>query len=101
YCKSFTNVYQVFDNHFEGVQDSPDYLYKNNPNIPITDDLYKFPNQKNLIEKRYRYNVDVKFFKKILDEETYQKIKKREDKKLLKQGELYRTTEGNVIVYIN
>jgi len=100
YCKSFNNVYQIWDNHIEGKNVDKDYLYDENPDIPINGDLYFFPNQKLLIEKRYLYNVDVTFFKKILDKETYNQIKEKEDKKLLKKGEFFNTKYDTIIVYI-
>jgi len=67
YCNTFQFVYQIFDNHVDGVNVDKDYLYDENPDIPIHDDLYHFPNQTDIIEKRYNYDVDVDFYKKILD----------------------------------
>lgn len=100
YCKSFNNVYQIWDNHIDGKNVDKDYLYDKDPDIPVNGDLYTFPNQKLLIEKRYLYDVDVTFFKKILDDKTYNKIKEKEDKKLLKKGEYYSTKYGTIIIYI-
>jgi hypothetical protein len=100
YCKQFSNVYQIWDNHVDGKNVDKDYLYDDNPEIPIHGDLYKFPNQKELIEKRYNYDVDVDFYKKILDKEVYSEIKQKEDSKTIKQGELFKTKEGTAIVYI-
>jgi len=100
YSNQFSNVYQIFDNHSMGKDVDKDYLYDDNPQIPIHDDLYKFPNQTELIEKRYNYDVDVDFFKKILDKETYDIIKEKENKNILKKGELFSTKEGTMIVYI-
>lgn len=100
YCKQFAEVYQIFDNHHEGKNVDKDYLYDDNPDIPISDELYTFPNQKDIIEKRYNYDVNVDFYKKILDKETYKKAKEKEDNKTLKKGELFKTTEGTAIVYI-
>lgn len=98
HAKNFKKVYQIFDNHHEGKIVDRDYLYDNEPNLDNLYDLYSFPNQEELIEKRYNYDVDVDFYKKILDDKTYDEIKSRENK--LKQGEYFPTTEGTIIVYI-
>jgi hypothetical protein len=98
YCKSFTSVYQIFDNHVHGKNVDKDYLYDKDPDIENTDDLYTFPNQKDLIEKRYNYDVDVEFYKKVLDVNVYKKIKSQE--KNLRKGQYFPTTEGTIIVYI-
>jgi hypothetical protein len=100
YCKEFSNVYQIWDNHSLGKNIDKDYLYDDNPKIPIHDDLYKFPNQKELIEKRYNYDVDVDFYRKILDKEVYNEIKEKEDTKTIKRGDIFKTKEGTAIVYI-
>ena len=101
YCKNFQNVYQLWDNHVDGKQVDKDYLYDDTPEIPIHDDLYHFPNQKDLIEKRYNYKVDADFYKKILDKEVYQEISDKEDRKELKKGDIFPTKEGTIITYIN
>jgi len=100
YCNNFTNVYQIFDNHHEGKNVDKDYLYDENPDIPISNEFYNFPNVKEKIEKRYNYDVDVNFYKKILDKETYNKISDLEEKNQLKKGDMFTTNEGTVIVYI-
>lgn len=100
YCKQFSNVYQIWDNHSLGKKVDKDYLYDDNPEIPIHDDLYHFPNQKDLIEKRYNYDVDVDFYKKILDKEVYNEISEKEDNKSLKKGDFFPTKEDTIIVYI-
>jgi hypothetical protein len=100
YCNNFENVYQIFDNHHEGKNVDKDYLYDKNPDIPISDEFYNFPNVKERIEKRYNYDVDADFYKKILDKEVYDKISNLEDKKGLKKGDMFPTKEGTVIVYI-
>lgn len=101
YAKSYDNVYQIWDNHVEGSNIDNDYLYDKKPDIPsMHNDLYVFPNQKMLIEKRYNYNVNANFYKKILDEETYKIMKDKESKQILKRGEIFKTNEGTVIVYI-
>ena len=98
YCSSFSEVYQIFDNHVDGKNPDKDYLYDDNPEIPVNGDLYTFPNQVDLIEKRYNYDVDVEFYKKILSKEVYQQIKSQE--KTLKKGQYFPTEEGTIIVFI-
>lgn len=101
YCKKFKNVYQLWDNHVDGKQVDKDYLYDETPEIPIHDDLYYFPNQTDLIEKRYNYKVDADFYKKILDKDVYQEISDKEDRKELKKGDIFPTKEGTIITFIN
>lgn len=101
YCKNFQKVYQIFDNHVDGKNVEKDYLYDESPEIPIHDDLYYFPNQKDLIEKRYNYQVDADFYKKILDKEVYQEISDKEDSEQLRKGDIFTTKEGTIITYIN
>ncbi len=101
YCNNFQNVYQIWDNHVDGKNIDKDYLYDENPDIPVHDDLYYFPNQRDLIEKRYNYNVDADFYKKILDKEVYQEISDKEDRKELQKGDIFPTKEGTIITYIN
>lgn len=96
YAAQFSDVYQIWDNHHQGKSVDKDYLYDEDPEIPVDKDLYTFPNQRKLIEKRYNYDVDVEFYKKVLDKETYQKIKNTK----LKKGDYFPTTEGTGIVYI-
>ena len=100
YCDGFDEVYQIWDNHSEGTDVDKDYLYDSNPNVELNDDLYVFPNQIDLIEKRYRYDVDVDFYKKILDEKTFKDMKQKEDNGLLKRGDIFSTNQGNILVYI-
>jgi len=99
YCNNFNVVYQIWDNHFLGNVDK-DFLYDEDPEIPIHDNFYQFPNQKDIIEKRYNYNVNADFYKKILSKETYNKVKDLENKKQLKKGDTFPTKEGTVITYI-
>ena len=101
FCKNFNNVYQLWDNHVDGKQVDKDYLYDETPEVPIHDDLYYFPNQTDLIEKRYNYKVDADFYKKILDKEVYQEISEKEDREELKKGDIFPTKEGTIITYIN
>jgi hypothetical protein len=100
YCKEFSDVYQIWDNHIDGTGVDKDYLYDANPKIPIHNDLYHFPNQRDLIEKRYNYNVNIDFYKKILDVDQYKDIKNRESLKSLKKGESFKTKEGTYIVFV-
>ena len=96
YSKNFTNVYQIWDNHIDGKNVDKDFLYDNDPDIPVHNDLYQFPNQKELIEKRYNYKVTVDYFKKILDKKTVDQIKSTK----LAKGNYFLTNEGTIIVYI-
>ena len=91
YSNQFSDVYQIWDNHSMGKDVDKDYLYDDNPEIPIHDDLYKFSNQRELIEKRYNYDVDVDFYKKILDKETYNILKEKENSKTIKKGDIFKT----------
>ena len=100
YCQEFNKVYQIFDNHVDGKNPDKDYLYDENPDIENKSDLYKFNNQKDIIEKRYNYDVDADFYKKILSKETYNIVKSKEDKGQLKRGDYFITTENTIIVYI-
>jgi hypothetical protein len=100
YCENFSEVYQLWDNHVDGKNVDKDYLFDNNPDIPVHNGIYNFPNQRGIIEKRYNYDVDVDFYKKILDKETYKDIKSKEDSNSLKKGDLFKTKEDTAIVYI-
>lgn len=100
YASTFNRVYQIFDNHVEGKNVDKDYLYDDDPDIENKSDLYKFSNQVDLIEKRYNYDVDVDFYKKILDPKTYKTIKQKESQNSLKRGDIFLTNEGTAIVYI-
>ena len=100
YCKKFESVYQIWDNHVDGKNVDKDYLYDENPDIPVHKDLYRFPNQKDLIEKRYNYDVNVDFYKKILSKEVYTDLKQKETNKQLKRGDTFNTKEGTFIIYI-
>ena len=100
YCQNFNEVYQLWDNHVDGKSVDKDYLYDHSPEIPVHDDLYHFPNQVDLIEKRYNYDVDANFYKKILDEDIYNEISEKEDKKELKKGDVFPTKERTIITYI-
>lgn len=98
YALTFDKVYQIWDNHHDKNHDK-DYLYDDNPDIPVTGDLYDFNNDI-LVEKRYNYDVDVTFYKKILDTNIYNKIKDKEDNKQLVKGDYFITKYGTIIVYI-
>jgi hypothetical protein len=96
YADTFTNVYQVWDNHKYSKSKENSYLYNNNPIIPVNGDLYNF-GEKLLIEKRYTYDVDADFFKKILSKETYDEMKSKEGSNTI--GDKYYTKYGTVLVY--
>lgn len=98
YALTFDTVYQIWDNHHDPNNDK-DYLYLENPDIPVNGDLYNFNNDI-LVEKRYNYDVDVTFYKKILDINLYNKIKEKEDNKQLVKGDYFITKYGTIIVYI-
>jgi len=98
YSNNFDDVYQIIDNHHKGKNVDGDYLYDEDHKAEGNDDLYTFPNQKEVIEKRYNYDVDVDFYKKILSDKTYNEIKSKENN--LKKGQYFPTTEGTVIIYI-
>lgn len=100
YCNNFKYVYQIFDNHVDGKNVDKDYLYDENPDVPIHNDLYYFPNQKDIIEKRYNYDVDADFYKKILNQKVYNEINQKEQNKQLKKGDIFTTKEGTHIAYI-
>ena len=100
YCQNFGSVYQIWDNHVEGKNVDKDYLYDEDPEMPVNGDLYHFPNQSDLIEKRYNYDVDADFYKKILDKSVYDEIKSKEDEGSLVKGDSFPTKEGTLIVYI-
>lgn len=100
HCENFENVYLIWDNHHEGKNVDSDYLFDESPEIPISDELYTLPNIKSVIEKRYNYDVDVNFYKKILHKEVYDKILNLEKGKKLKRGDMFHTKEGTAIVYI-
>lgn len=101
YCKNFQTVYQIFDNHVDGRNIDKEYLYDIEVESPIHDDLYYFPNQKEIVEKRYNYKVDADFYKKVLDKEVYDEISKKEEQKTLKKGDFFPTKEGTIITFIN
>ena len=100
YCKKFSKVYQIWDNHHLGKNVDKDYLYDRDPEEEDTNDLYEFPNQIDLIEKRYNYDVTVDFYKPVLDESEYEEIKRKEDSGELNRGDFFHTNEGTIIVYI-
>lgn len=100
YCNKFNRVYQIWDNHHLGQNVDKDYLYDEDPEIPVHEDLYHFPNQKDLIEKRYNYDVNADFYKKVLDDDVYEEVKNKEDRDELKQGDHFPTKEGTIIVFI-
>jgi hypothetical protein len=100
YCNKFNRVYQIWDNHHLGQNVDKDYLYDEDPEIPVHEDLYHFPNQKDLIEKRYNYDVNADFYKKVLDNDVYEEVKKKEENNELKKGDHFLTNEGTIIVFV-
>lgn len=100
YCKKFNKVYQIWDNHHLGKNVDKDYLYDSDPEEEDTNDLYEFPNQVDLIEKRYNYDVTVDFYKPVLDENEFEEIKRKENNSELSRGDFFHTNEGTIIVYI-
>lgn len=100
HCSLYKRVYQIWDNHIDGKNIDKDFLYDNNPEIPIHEDLYTFPNQKDLIEKRYNYNVNAEFYKEILSKSQLDEIKKKESTNSLKKGEIFKTNKGTYIVFV-
>lgn len=99
YSKEFDEVFQIWDNHVNGKV-SNEYLFDEDPDISLEEDLYHFPNQTEIIEKRYNYDVDVDFYKNILDTNVYEEIKRKEENNQLKKGDIFKTNKGTVIVYI-
>ena len=100
YCNRFDRVYQIWDNHVDGKNVDKDYLYDEDPEIPVHKDLYHFPNQAELIEKRYNYDVDADFYKKVLSPDIYKEVSEKEDANELKKGDFFPTNEGTLIVYV-
>ena len=101
YCKKFSKVYQIWDNHHLGKNVDKDYLYDRDPEEEDTNDLYEFPNQIDLIEKRYQYDVDADFYKRVLDNDVYKDVKSKEENNELIKGDFFPTKEGTIIVFIN
>lgn len=100
YCQLFEEVYYIFDNHVDGKNPEQEYLYDPDHSRDGHRDLYDFPNVKELIEKRYNYDVDVSHFQKVLSPDVYEKILSLENKKKLRRGDYFPTTEGTILVYI-
>jgi len=100
YAKSFSNVYQVWDNHVDGKDVDLDYLYDSEPDIPMHSDLYRFPNEIEIIEKRYNYDVDIDFYKSIISNEDYKRISDMVNGNTIKPGDYVQTNKGTIIVYI-
>lgn len=99
FCLNFEFVIQIFDNHVDGKNVDKDYLYDPNEEAQTDHrDVYDFPNQVDVIEKRYNYDVDADFYRKILSKETHNTLKKQENN--LKKGQYFPTKEGTIIVYI-
>jgi len=101
YCNRFDRVYQIWDNHHLGKNVDKDYLYDEDPVEHIDDDLYEFANQIDLIEKRYQYDVDADFYKRVLDNDVYKDVSSKEENNELIKGDFFPTKEGTIIVFIN
>ncbi len=94
YARTFTDVYQIYDNHADVKNDKDkSYLYDMN-HISDNIDLFEFPNQKKLIEKRYKYDVDVEHFKNIVD--NWKEL----SNKSYKKGDVIWTKYSTPLVYI-
>jgi hypothetical protein len=100
YCNSFKKVYQIWDNHVDGKNVDKDYLYDDDPQINSHNDLYDFPNQEDLIEKRYNYDVDADFYKKVLSDDVYREVSEKEDAGQLRKGDFFPTKEGTLIIFV-
>lgn len=94
YCKEFSEVYQIWDNH--NINNDKDYLYDLNPEKPNSNDFWKFPNQIDIIEKRYNYDVNLSFYKSIISKKDFEFF----SRKKLSVGETIKTTKGTIIVYV-
>ena len=101
YCNEFSKVYQIWDNHHLGRNVDKDYLYDEDPDEGPDGDLYEFTNQIDLIEKRYQYDVDADFYKRVLDNDVYKDVKSKEENNELIKGDFFPTKEGTIIVFIN
>ena len=101
YCNRFDRVYQIWDNHHLGKNVDKDYLYDEDPVEHIDDDLYEFANRIDLIEKRYQYDVDADFYKRVLDNDVYKDVSSKEENNELIKGDFFPTKEGTIIVFIN
>lgn len=101
YCNGFGKVYQIWDNHHLGKNVDKDYLYDEDPDGRTDDDLYEFTNQIDLIEKRYQYDVDADFYKRVLDNDVYKDVKSKEENNELIKGDFFPTKEGTIIVFID
>jgi hypothetical protein len=97
YCKQFSEVVQIWDNHPDGKNINPDFIYDaEHPEDAVHDDLYHFPNELKRLEKRYTHNVDIDFFKNILTKEQIADAKSRE----LEPGFFVVSKKDTVIVYV-
>jgi hypothetical protein len=101
YAAQFTDVYQVFDNHVDGKNVDTDYLYDKTPESQDDHhDTYDFPNQKDVIEKRYNYNVSLDFFKEKIDKKNFDVFKTKEKNGQLRIGDMVETKLGTKLVFI-
>lgn len=100
YCGGFKKVYQIWDNHVDGKNVDKDYLYDEDPEVTDHSDLYDFPNQADIIEKRYNYDVDADFYKNVLSDEVYREVSEKEDAGQLRKGDFFPTKEGTLIIFV-
>ncbi len=96
HCHNYRNVIQVWDNHSDGKPDDDGYLYDPNFPSPISDDLYTFPNQTEIIEKRYTHQPKDEYIKELLGNEVFKDIIPEK----LKKGQSFRTLKDTLLVYI-
>ena len=100
YCGGFKKVYQIWDNHVDGKNVDKDYLYDDDPEAGDHSDLYDFPNQADIIEKRYNYDVDADFYKNVLSADVYREVSEKEDAGQLRKGDFFPTKEGTLIIFV-
>lgn len=101
YCKTYSRVYQIWDNHIDGDVSNNNYATNPNPKIPIDFDLYKMPNTKTYIEKRYFYLEDVKlldFFNDRISDEVKEELEKKES---FVKGDFFKTKEGTTVIFVD
>lgn len=96
YASQFQNVYQIWDNHVDGADKDKSYLYDPyQPGEAPVDDIYQFTNQKSLIEKRYKYDVDIEHFKNLIA--NWKELKD----KTYKKGDVIWTKYSTPLVFID
>lgn len=96
HCHNFDTVVQIWDNHSEDSPSNEDYLYNPDFPSPISDDIITFPNQIEIIEKRYTYSPKEDYVKSLVDKKTFDEITSSK----LQKGDSFRTKKGTLLVYI-